>query len=192
MPSRRRHHLARAAALLCVAASLASPAVAGAWGPQRSGGLGHQALRGGPGADYLRGNEGPDTVRGFGGGDLLTGDTGPDGVSVSPRAGDVAIAGLQLQLVIERSARLLRRAPRLRLALSHPAALAVEVTRGRGGRALIRVDVAGYTGANIVKIPARRLHALRQGRYTVRATAKGATGATAIQTLALAIVPPLR
>ena len=67
------------------------PAVAGAWGPPRSGGLGAQTMRGGPGADYLRGAEGPDDVRGHGGADLLTGDTGPD--SVSGGAGSDTISG---------------------------------------------------------------------------------------------------
>ena len=48
------------------------------------------------------------------------------------------------------------------------------------------------TGPNLVKISARRVNALRAGRYTVRVAARGATGATAVQTLPLAIVPPLR
>ena len=69
---------ARAAVVVCVAFAAAGPAVAGAWGPARSGGLGHQTLRGGSGADYLRGAEGPDAVHGNAGADLLTGDTGPD------------------------------------------------------------------------------------------------------------------
>ena len=58
---------------------------------------------------------------------------------VAPRPGDVAIAGLQMQLVIERSARLLRRAPRVRFALSHPAAVTVDVLRrGRAPRSASR------------------------------------------------------
>jgi hypothetical protein len=110
---------------------------------------------------------------------------------VSPRPGDVAIAGLQAQVVVERSARLLRRAPRVRFALSHPAAATVDVLR-RGHRPLIRVSVAGRIGANVIKLPARKLYALGQGRYTVRVTATGATGARAAQQQPLAIVPPLR
>jgi Ca2+-binding RTX toxin-like protein len=113
--------------------------------------------------------------------------------TVAPRPGDVAIAGLQMQLVIERSARLLRRAPRVRFALSHPAAVTVDVLSGTGkGRALIGVEARGSAGANLLKVSARRLNALREGRYTVRVTARGATGRTAVQQLPLAIVPPLR
>jgi hypothetical protein len=108
-----------------------------------------------------------------------------------PRPGDVAIAGLQMQLVVERSARLLRRAPRVRFALSHPAAVTVDVLR-RGHAPLIEVTASGRTGPNVVKVGARRLHALREGRYTVRVTARGATGTTAVQELPLAIVPPQR
>ncbi len=117
--------------------------------------------------------------------------TAPMVWTVAPRPGDVAIAGLQMQLVIERSARLLRRAPRVRFALSHPAAVTVDVLR-RGGSRAIHVATTGRTGANLVKISARKLRALPQGRYTVRVTARGATGATAVQQLPLAIVPPLR
>jgi hypothetical protein len=117
--------------------------------------------------------------------------TAPMAWTVAPRPGDVAIAGLQMQLVVERSARLLRRAPRVRFALSHPAAVVVDVL-GRHAARRIRVVTAGRIGANIVKVSARRLNALREGRYTVRVTARGATGATAVQTLPLAIVPPLR
>ena len=117
--------------------------------------------------------------------------TAPMVWTVAPRPGDVAIAGLQMQLVIERSARLLRRAPRVRFALSHPAAVTVDVLR-RGRSPAIRVAATGRTGANLVKISARKLNALRQGRYTVRVTARGATGRTAVQQLPLAIVPPLR
>ena len=43
-----------------------------------------------------------------------------------------------------------------------------------------------------MKISARSLNALREGRYTVRVAARGATGRTAVQKLPLAIVPPLR
>ncbi len=111
--------------------------------------------------------------------------------TVAPRAGDVAIAGLQMQLVVERGSRLRRRAPRVRFALSHPAALRIDVL-GRGRRSLVTVTAGGRTGSNIVKIPAHRLNALREGRYTVRVTARGATGAQAVQQLPLAIVPPLR
>ncbi len=117
--------------------------------------------------------------------------TAPIVWTVSPRPGDVAIAGLQMQLVVERGARLLRRAPRVRFALSHPAVVVVDVL-ARGGRSAIRVTATGRTGPNLVKISARRLNALRAGRYTVRVAARGATGATAVQTLPLAIVPPLR
>jgi hypothetical protein len=111
--------------------------------------------------------------------------------TVAPRAGDVAIAGMQAPLVVERSSRLLRRAPRVRFALSHPAVLAVDVLR-RGRSPVIHVAARGRTGANVVKIPARALRALRQGRYTVRLSARGASGRTAVQQLPLAIVPPLR
>ena len=111
--------------------------------------------------------------------------------SVAPRSGDVAIAGLQMQLVIEHGARLRRRAPRVRFALSHPAALTVDVL-GHARRSLVRVTAAGKTGANVLKIRARSLNALREGRYTVRVTARGATGARTVQQLPLAIVPPLR
>ena len=117
--------------------------------------------------------------------------TAPIVWTVSPRPGDVAIAGLQMQLVVERGARLLRRAPRVRFALSHPAVVVVDVL-ARGGRSAIRVTATGRTGPNLVKISARRVNALRAGRYTVRVAARGATGATAVQTLPLAIVPPLR
>jgi Ca2+-binding RTX toxin-like protein len=87
-----RHHVATVAAVCAAAAALPLlPAVAGAWGPPRSGGLGAQTMRGGPGADYLRGAEGPDDVRGNGGADLLTGDTGPD--SVRGGAGSDTISG---------------------------------------------------------------------------------------------------
>ena len=49
-----------------------------------------------------------------------------------PAAGDVAIAGLQTDLAVERGARLLRRAPRVRFALSHQAAVRIDVLkRGR-------------------------------------------------------------
>ncbi|MEA2193390.1 MAG: large repetitive protein, partial [Solirubrobacteraceae bacterium] len=111
--------------------------------------------------------------------------------TVAPRPGDVAIAGLQMQLVIERSARLLRRSPRVRFALSHPAAVSVDVL-GRGRRRAIHVALKGATGPNIVKISARRLRALRHGRYSVRVVARGASGRTTAQELPLAIVPPLR
>jgi hypothetical protein len=97
-----------------------------------------------------------------------------------------------MQLVVERSARLLRRAPRVRFALSHPAVTTVDVLRGRGRKPAIRVTLKGVTGPNIVKIPARRLKALRESRYTLRVTARGATGRTTVQRLPLAIVPPLR
>ncbi len=119
------------------------------------------------------------------------GTSAPMTWTVAPRPGDVAIAGLQMQLVIERGARLVRRAPRVRFALSHPAAVVVEVLR-RGGKPAIRVAASGVTGANLVKIAARKLNALGEGRYTVRVTARGATGRTAVQSLPLAIVPPLR
>jgi hypothetical protein len=111
--------------------------------------------------------------------------------TVAPRAGDVAIAGLQMQLVIERSARLLRRAPRVRFALSHPAEVTVDVLRRRR-RPLIHVAASGRTGANVVKVSARKLRALREGRYTVRVGARGATGALTVQELPLAIVPAQR
>jgi hypothetical protein len=117
--------------------------------------------------------------------------TAPMVWTVAPRPGDVTIAGLQMQLVIERSARLLRRAPRVRFALSHPAAVVVDVfPRGRR-RPAIRVAFSGRTGTNVVKIAARKLKALREGRYTVRVTARGASGAGAVDELPLAIVPPL-
>jgi Ca2+-binding RTX toxin-like protein len=117
--------------------------------------------------------------------------TAPMVWTVAPRPGDVTIAGLQMQLVIERSARLLRRAPRVRFALSHPAAVVVDVfPRGRR-RPAIRVAFSGRTGTNVVKISARKLKALREGRYTVRVTARGAGGASAVDELPLAIVPPL-
>jgi len=121
----------------------------------------------------------------------VTATTPPMTWTVAPRPGDVAIAGLQMQLVIERSARLLRRAPRVRFALSHPAATTVDVL-GRGRKPVIRVSLKGATGPNLVKIGARRLNGLREGRYTVRVTARGATGRTTVQQLPLAIVPPLR
>ena len=111
--------------------------------------------------------------------------------AVAPRPGDVAIAGLQTQLVLERTASLLRRDPSVRFALSHPAAVTVEVLR-RGRRSLVRVAASGRTGANVVRLPARRVHALRQGRYTLRVSARGATGTTAVQQLPLALVPALR
>ncbi|HTN25374.1 MAG TPA: LamG-like jellyroll fold domain-containing protein [Solirubrobacteraceae bacterium] len=111
--------------------------------------------------------------------------------SVAPRPGDVAIAGLQTQLVLERTATLLRRDPSVRFALSHPASVTVDVVR-RGRRPLIRVAASGRTGANVVRLPARRVHALRQGRYTLRVSARGATGTTAVQELPLALVPRLR
>ena len=87
-----RRQFALLAAVCATAAALAlAPAIADAWGPPRSGGLGAQTMRGGPGADYLRGAEGPDDVRGNGGADLLTGDTGPD--VVSGGAGSDTISG---------------------------------------------------------------------------------------------------
>ena len=116
--------------------------------------------------------------------------TAPMVWSVSPRPGDVAIAGLQLQLVIERSARLRRRAPRVRFGLSHPAAVQIDVLKR--GKRVISVSASGRTGANSVKIPAQKLNALGHGRFTVRVTARGATGRLAVQELPLAIVPPLR
>jgi hypothetical protein len=45
------HLVAGTVALGVVAAAMALPAPAGAWGPARSGGLGHQVVLGGPGAD---------------------------------------------------------------------------------------------------------------------------------------------
>lgn len=129
-------------------------------------------------------------VRQHYGSPVVTATTPPMIWTVVPRPGEVAIAGLQMQLVIERSARLLRRAPRVRFALSHPAATTVDLLRGR--RTAVRVTLNGVTGPNIVKIPARKLRTLREGRYSVRVTARGATGRTAVQRLPLAIVPPLR
>jgi Ca2+-binding RTX toxin-like protein len=117
--------------------------------------------------------------------------TPPLAWTVAPRPGDVAIAGLQMQLVIERGARLLRRAPRVRFALSHAASVAIEVLH-RGRKPVFQVVAGGKTGANLMKISARKLNALGEGRYTVRVTARGATGAIAVQQLPLAIVPPLR
>ena len=117
--------------------------------------------------------------------------TAPIVWTVAPRPGDVAIAGLQMQLVIERSARLLRRAPRVRFALSHPAAVVVDVVARGRRRPAIRVAVSGRTGPNVVKVSARRLKALREGRYAVRVTARGTSGASAVHELPLAIVPPL-
>jgi hypothetical protein len=117
--------------------------------------------------------------------------TAPIAWSVTPRPGDVAIAGLQAPLVLERTATLLRRDPSVRFALSHPGTVTVSVLR-RGRKALFSVAATGRTGSNVVKLPARRLHALRQGRYTVRVTARGATGTTAVQQLPLALVPRLR
>ena len=112
--------------------------------------------------------------------------------TVGARAGEVAIAGLQMQLVIERSARLLRRAPRVRFALSRPAAVTVDVLR-RGRAPLIHVTASGRTGSNVVKVSARRLRALREGRYTVRLIARGAgAGPPMVQELPLAIVPAQR
>ena len=111
--------------------------------------------------------------------------------AVSPRPGDVAVAGLQSRLVLERGPRLRRRDPSVRFALSHPAAVTVDVLR-RGRRPLITVPASGRTGANVVHLPARRLNALREGRYTVRVSARGATGAVAVQQLPLALVPSLR
>ncbi len=124
----------------------------------------------------------------IGGGAMAT--TAPMAWRVASRPGDVAIAGLQLQLVIERSARLRRRAPRVRFGLSHPAAVQIDVLKRR--KRVITVSASGKTGANIMKIPAQKLNGLGQGRFTVRVTARGATGRIAVQELPLAIVPPLR
>ena len=124
----------------------------------------------------------------IGGGAMAT--TAPMTWTVSPRPGDVAIAGLQMQLVIERSARLRRRAPRVRFGLSHPAAVRIEVLKRR--KRVISVMASGRTGANNVKIPGQKLNGLGQGRFTVRVTARGATGRVAVQELPLAIVPALR
>jgi len=60
----------------CLVAGAVCPAIASAWGPPRSNGLGTQPLRGGSGADHLRDAEGPDVVRGNGGDDLLTAISG--------------------------------------------------------------------------------------------------------------------
>ncbi len=117
--------------------------------------------------------------------------TAPIVWNVGPQAGQTEIAGLQAPLVLERDARLLRRAPTVRFALSAPAAIEVAVLR-RGGRPAIRVAAAGRTGANLVALPSRRLHALGTGRYTVRVVVRAGGGAPTAQQLALAIVPALR
>jgi hypothetical protein len=117
--------------------------------------------------------------------------TAPMAWRVAPRPGDVAIAGLQTDLAVERGARLLRRAPRVRFALSHQAAVRIDVLK-RGRKPVISVTADGRIGANIAKLPARKLNGLPEGRYTVRLAARGASGKRAQQELPLAIVPPLR
>jgi Ca2+-binding RTX toxin-like protein len=117
--------------------------------------------------------------------------TAPMAWSFGPPPGSVQVAGTQAPLVVERNAELSHRPPAVRFALSAPAAVRVAVL-SRGGRARIAVAATGRTGSNVVALPARRLRALGTGRFTVRVTARSASGAPAVQELPLAIVPSLR
>ncbi len=82
----------------------------------------------------------------------------------------MTIAGLQIQLVIERSARLLRRAPHVCFVLGHPAATTVGMLR-RGRKSAIRPMLQGVPGLNLVKNPRWQAQELVLDRYTLRVTA---------------------
>ena len=111
--------------------------------------------------------------------------TPPIVTHVAASRNETTIAGLQTTLVIERPS-LARRPPIVRLALDRPAALHVEIVRGR--KALVQVDAKGTTGANLVTIPAARLRRLPTGRYSLVVSARGSSGRTAVQRLPLALV----
>jgi Ca2+-binding RTX toxin-like protein len=115
--------------------------------------------------------------------------TAPLAMDVAPAKRNLTIAGLQMPLVIERSAALARRAPVLRLALNRPAALRIEIVRGR--KAVVRLSVAGVAGANVITLPTKVLRRLPTRRYGLVVTARGTTGPVAVQRLPVALAPPL-
>jgi hypothetical protein len=109
-------------------------------------------------------------------------------MSVGASRSPTTIAGLQATLVLDRRS-LTRRSLVVRLALDRPAALSIDVVRGR--KRLVTVKTSATTGSNLVTLPGARLRALATGRYSLVVTAQGSSGAAAVQRLPLALVPPL-
>ena len=110
--------------------------------------------------------------------------------TVSASRRNTTIVGLQMTLVLERSAALARRSPRVRFALNRPAVLRVDIMRGR--KRLVKVVAKGVVGANTIKLPTRKLRSLPTGRYGLVIVARGTSGPVAVQRLPLALVRPLR
>lgn len=91
-----------------------------------------------------------------------------------PRTGPLELLAVQFPLIIERSARLVRRVPRLRFTLTRAAPVTVQVVR-RGGRREGRpITYAGTLGPNVVVVPKRVLLRLRPGRHALDLRAEGA------------------
>ena len=123
-------------------------------------------------------------------GSSATVTTGEMVTTVAPSTLDTMIVGLQANLVIERGVALARRPVLVRLALNRPAALQVEIFRGR--KRVVNVVARGTTGPNVVALASAQLKKLATGRYGLVVTARGTSGPAAVQRLPLAIVRPLR
>lgn len=110
----------------------------------------------------------------------------------APVAGSrVELAALQFPAVVESSAQLARRVPRIRFVLGANATVTLAV-RDAAGRMVGSVGGPAFAGANALKIPAAALRQLRLGRYTLIVTAQGATGTPSAQAVPFALIPRTR
>jgi Ca2+-binding RTX toxin-like protein len=100
----------------------------------------------------------------------------------------VTLTALQFPTVIESSASLASRVPRVRLVLDGAARLTMAIT-GAGDRPVATFQASGTTGPNALKIPAAALRKLTLGRYTLVVTARGLSGAVSLKRLPFAVIP---
>ncbi|WP_354697281.1 LamG-like jellyroll fold domain-containing protein [Paraconexibacter sp. AEG42_29] len=118
----------------------------------------------------------------------------PDPIVIAPLRFTVgtpaalSLTALQFPAVVETSAALARRVPRVRLALDAPALLTLTITRGDGRQVTSSVTV-GTAGPNTVKIPASALRRLALGRYQLEVTAAGVATPPAAARVPFAIIP---
>jgi hypothetical protein len=101
---------------------------------------------------------------------------------------NVTLTALQFPTVIESSASLASRVPRVRLVLDGVARLTMAIT-GAGDRPVATFQASGTTGPNALKIPAAALRKLTLGRYALVVTARGASGAASLRRLPFAVIP---